>query len=211
MQLSALVGAAHRVNQERCPSSSAAPGCRRSVGCCPRPARTPSACSASAPSAPCAPEDTRLAFEEPAAELGVAFEPAALDELVDLSGGYPFFIQSYGKHVWDVADDSPIASDDVELAAPRAYRELVDSFFRPRYDRATPAERRYMHAMADLGDGDVSSTDVAAGLGHDQPSRVSPQRDGLLTKGLIYAPERGLLAFTVPHMDAYLRQLPERP
>ena len=68
-----------------------------------------------------------------------------------------------------------------------------------------------MHAMADLGEGDVSSADVAAALGHDQPSRVSPQRDGLLTKGLIYAPERGMLAFTVPHMVGYLRRLAERP
>ena len=100
------------------------------------------------------PEDTRPAFEEPAADLGVTFEPAALDQLVAVSGGYPFFIQSYGKHVWDMADDSPIATDDVALAMPRAYRELVDSFFRPRYDRATPAERRYMHAMADLGEGE---------------------------------------------------------
>ena len=156
----------------------------------------------------CRPTDTREAFEEPAAELGVSFEAAALDELVELSGGYPFFIQSYGKHVWDVADDSPIALDDVDLARPRAYRELVDSFFRPRYDRATPAERRYMHAMAELGDSPVSSTDVATRLGHDQPSRVSPQRDGLLTKGLIYAPDRGLLVFTVPHMADYLRKLP---
>ena len=153
-------------------------------------------------------DDTRLAFEQPAAELGVTFESDALDELVRLSGGYPFFIQSYGKHVWDVADDSPIAPDDVDLSAPRAYRELVDSFFRPRYDRATPAERRYMHTMAELGDGAVSSTDVAARLGHDQPSRVSPQRDGLITKGLIYAPDRGVLMFTVPHMADYLRKLP---
>ena len=115
--------------------------------------------------------------------------------------------------MWDVADDSPIASDDVALARPRANRELMWSFFRPRYDRATPAERRYMHAMADLSTGGepVPSTDVAAKLGHDQPGRVSPQREGLLTKGLIYSPERGLLAFTVPHMEKYLRGLPERP
>ena len=68
-----------------------------------------------------------------------------------------------------------------------------------------------MHAMADIGDSPVSSAEVATRLGHDQPGRVSPQRDGLLTKGLIYAPDRGQLAFTVPHMEAYLRGLPERP
>ena len=160
-----------------------------------------------------APDDTRAAFEEPAAELDVAIDPAALDELVEVSGGYPFFIQVYGKHVWDVADDSPIAADDVELARPRASRELQDSFFRPRYDRATPAERRYLHAMADLSPSGawVSSTDVATALGHDQPGRASPQREGLLTKGLIYAPDRGLLAFTVPHFEGYLRSLTERP
>ena len=156
-------------------------------------------------------EDTRRAFAEPAEDRGVAFTSTALDQLVDVSGGYPFFVQSYGKHVWDLADDSPIDEVDVSMAAPRAYRELVDSFFKPRYDRATPAERRYLHAMADLGDGDVPSAEVATRLGADQPSRVSPQRDGLLTKGLIYAPDRGQLAFTVPHMAAYLRGLPERP
>jgi hypothetical protein len=65
--------------------------------------------------------------------------------------------------------------------------------------------------MAELGDGPVQSTDVATKLGYDQPSRVSPQRDGLLTKGLIYAPERGVLEFTVPHMVGYLRTMNERP
>lgn len=211
IQLSALVGAAHRVNQELLPVVIGGAGLPP-VGRVLSEARSYAERLFSIrPVGALPPEDTRAAFEEPAADLGVTFEAAALDELVDVSGGYPFFIQSYGKHVWDVADGSPIASDDVELCLPRAYRELVDSFFRPRYDRATPAERRYMHAMADLGAGEVSSADVAAALGHDQPSRVSPQRDGLLTKGLIFAPERGMLAFTVPHMDGYLRQLAERP
>ena len=91
------------------------------------------------------PEDTRAAFEEPAAELGVAFEPAALDQLVEVSGGYPFFIQSYGKHVWDVADDSPIAADDVDLSQParlpRARRLVLPPSLRPGH-----AGRAALHA-----------------------------------------------------------------
>lgn len=211
LQLSALVGAAHRLNQERLPVVVGGAGLPP-VGRVLSEARSYAERLFSIrPVGALSDEDTRRAFVTPAEDLGVGYTAAAIDQLVALCGGYPFFIQSYGKHVWDVADDSPIAEDDVELAAPRAYRELVDSFFKPRYDRATPAERRYLHAMAELGDADVASTDVAVRLGHDQPSRVSPQRDGLLTKGLIYAPERGLLAFTVPHMAAYLRGLPEKP
>lgn len=203
-QLSALVGAAHRVNQDRLPVVVGGAGLPP-VGRVLSEARSYAERLFSIrPVGPLAPADAQRAFAAPAEDLGVAYTDEALAQLVRLSGGYPFFVQSYGKHVWDLADDSPIAEDDVALAAPRANRELVDSFFRPRYDRATPAERRYLHAMAALGDGDVASADVADRLGH-APSRVSPQRDGLLTKGLIYAPERGLLAFTVPHMAAYLR------
>jgi hypothetical protein len=209
-QLSALVGAAHRVNQESLPVVVGGAGLPP-VGRVLSEARSYAERLFSIrPVGALTDEDTRRAFAAPAGVLGVSITGDALDRLVELSGGYPFFIQSYGKHAWDLADGSPIALDDVELATPRAYRELVDSFFRPRYDRATPTERRYLHAMAELGDGDVSSADVAARLGHDQPSRVSPQREGLLTKGLIYAPERGMLAFTVPHMATYLRQLPDR-
>ena len=210
-QLSALVGAAHRVNQERLPVVLGGAGLPP-VGRVLSEARSYAERLFSIrPVGALTGEDTRRAFAEPAEDRGVAFTSTALDQLVDVSGGYPFFVQSYGKHVWDLADDSPIDEVDVSMAAPRAYRELVDSFFKPRYDRATPAERRYLHAMADLGDGDVPSAEVATRLGADQPSRVSPQRDGLLTKGLIYAPDRGQLAFTVPHMAAYLRGLPERP
>ncbi len=160
-QLDALIGAAHRVNQERLPVVVGGAGLPP-VGRVLSEARSYAERLFSIrPVGALTPEDTRSAFAEPAAELGIDVDPEALDELVALSGGYPFFIQTYGKHVWDVADDSPIAPDDVALATPRANRELVDSFFRPRYDRATPAERRYMHAMADIGNGPVSSAEVA--------------------------------------------------
>ena len=205
-QLSALVGAAHRVNQDRLPVVIGGAGLPpvgrvlsearsyaerlfsiRPVGAlsprrCPRGVRRPGL-------------RPRASTSRPGRSTGWsrcrAATPSSCRATASTCGISPTI--------------RPIAEDDVALAAPRANRELVDSFFRPRYDRATPTERRYLHAMAALGDGDVSSADVAAALGHTQPSRVSPQRDGLLTKGLIYAPERGVLAFTVPHMAAYLR------
>ena len=88
----------------------------------------------------------------------VAFDPdtgrvdtAALDALYDAADGYPYFVQAYGKVTWDVAATSPITADDVAMAAPAAEAELAVGFFGSRYDRATPAEREYMHAMAELG------------------------------------------------------------
>jgi len=148
-----------------------------------------------------------LAITEPASALGVAYKPAALLALRRLAGGYPFFIQTHAKFVWDVAVASPIEEIDVLTSGGRADDQLRRSFFSPRYDRATPAERRYMHAMASLGDDHVATPDVARVL-DKKPVGVSVQRDGLLNKGLVYAPERGLVAFTVPHMAAFLRSLP---
>lgn len=147
------------------------------------------------------------AITEPAEELGVSVAPEALIALRNLAGGYPFFIQTHAKFVWDVAVESPITEEDVVLASPRADEQLRRSFFSPRYDRATPAERRYMHAMASLGDDPVATADAARVLAR-RPTDVSVQRENLLNKGLVYAPERGLVAFTVPHMAAFLRSLP---
>lgn len=148
-----------------------------------------------------------LAIAEPAKRLHVSVAPTALAALRELAGGYPFFIQTYAKFAWDAAAGNPIGPTDIEVAGPRAEDQLRRSFFGPRYDRATPAERRYMHAMAALDSEAVPTADVASRLGRRQ-SDVSVQRDGLLNKGLIYPPERGLVAFTVPHMSAYLRSLP---
>ncbi|CAN5908431.1 ATP-binding protein [soil metagenome] len=148
-----------------------------------------------------------LALTQPAEALDATYEPAALVALRDLAGGYPFFIQTHAKFVWDVAVTSPIGLQDVQTAGPRANAQLQRSFFSPRYDRATPAERKYMHAMASLGEKGVATAEVAAAL-QKKPYHVSVQRDGLLNKGLVYAPERGLIAFTVPHMAGFLRALP---
>ncbi len=134
------------------------------------------------------------------------FTEEALKALYDKADGYPYFVQAYGKATWDVAARSPIGAEDVELAAPAAEEELAVGFFGSRYERATPAEREYMRAMADLAgdDGPVPTAAVAQELGR-KPASLSPARDGLIKKGLIYSAERGTIGFTVPHFGRYLR------
>jgi hypothetical protein len=161
-------------------------------------------------------EAADLALVAPASEEGAAVEPAALEALYAATAGYPYFVQAYGKVAWDVAPRSPITAEDVKVAAPEAEAELAVGFFGSRYERATPAEREYLRAMADAAhrqveDGeDVDETDsvptaaVASALDR-KPQSLSPARDALLKKGLIYSGERGRIAFTVPHFGRYLR------
>ena len=152
------------------------------------------------------------ALVTPADEEGAAYEPGALEAMYAVTGGYPYFIQAYGKVVWDAATASPITAADVQMAAPIAEAELAVGFFGSRFDRATPGEREYLRAMADaaltLEDLDdtesVPTSEVALVLGR-KPQSLSPARDALLKKGLIYSGERGRIAFTVPHFGQYLR------
>jgi hypothetical protein len=148
-----------------------------------------------------------LALLAPAEREEVTFEPAALDALYEAADGYPYFVQAYGKVTWDVATGSPVTARDVHVAAPEAEDELAVGFFGSRYERATPAEREYMRAMAALGDEPVPTSAVAEEL-RRKPSSLSPARDGLIKKGLIYSSERGLIAFTVPHFGKFLRSQP---
>jgi hypothetical protein len=154
--------------------------------------------------------DAALAL--PAEEEGAGFTAEALDAMYAATGGYPYFIQAYGKAVWDLAPASPMTASDVAVAAPEAESELAVGFFGSRFERATPGEREYLRAMADVGVelGDetdaVPTADVAAHLGR-KPQSLSPARDALLKKGLIYSGERGRIAFTVPHFGRYLREI----
>lgn len=148
------------------------------------------------------------ALVAPAEDEGVTYEPAALDALYAATEGYPYFVQAYGKVTWDNAPTDPIGPDDVRMAAPEAQAELAVGFFGSRYERATPAEREYLRAMAALSDdthGVVPTSDVATYLGR-KPSSLSPARDSLIKKGLVYSAERGTIAFTVPHFGIYLRR-----
>ncbi|GAA2180065.1 ATP-binding protein [Brooklawnia cerclae] len=149
------------------------------------------------------------ALRAPAEEEDAGYTTEALDAMYRATGGYPYFIQAYGKVAWDLAPTSPITADDVAVATPEAEAELAVGFFGSRYERATPAEREYLRAMAELADPEdpsagVATSAVAEHLGRT-PQSLSPARDALLKKGLVYSSERGLVAFTVPHFGRYLR------
>ncbi|TAM84839.1 MAG: ATP-binding protein [Jatrophihabitans sp.] len=157
-----------------------------------------------------------LALRAPAREEGADFTDDALEAMYEATGGYPYFVQAYGKAVWDAAPRSPISAADVAVAAPEAETELAVGFFGSRYERATPAEREYLRAMADLapeagaGRTEIATAAVATALGR-APQSLSPARDGLLKKGLVYSGQRGKIAFTVPHFGRYLRAHPDDP
>lgn len=152
--------------------------------------------------------DARAVLATPAGDQGVEFSKDALKSLLAFTQGYPYFLQEWGYHVWNAAPESPITLDDVNLAARDVQRRLDENFFRVRMDRLTPAEKRYLSAMADLGPGPHRSGDVAAKLGVKVES-VAPRRSGLIQKGMVYSPAHGDTAFTVPMFDDFLRRTPQ--
>src|SRR5689334_11506162 len=147
------------------------------------------------------------ALQLPARGEDAEFADDALAAMYDATGGYPYFIQAYGKTAWDVAPSSPITAADVAVAAPEAENELAVGFFGSRYERATPAEREYLRAIAEVaGTSDEgASTAAVAECLKRPPQSLSPARDSLLKKGLVYSSQRGRIAFTVPHFGRYLR------
>lgn len=119
--------------------------------------------------------------------------------------GYPYFLQEWGKHAWDIADASPITEHDVAEATALTIAKLDESFFRVRFDRLAPAERRYLWAMAELGPGPHRSGDIADERGRDVTA-LGPTRSKLIAKGMVWSPAHGDTAFTVPLFDEFMRR-----
>ena len=133
------------------------------------------------------------------------YERAAVAEIIRRTQGYPYFLQEWGKQCWDSAEASPVALSDVDAATVGAVLELDATFFRVRFERLTPAQKRYLRGMAELGPGPHRSGEVAAVLDKHVTS-VAPTRAQLIEKGMIYSPAHGDTAFTVPLFDEYLRR-----
>lgn len=150
-------------------------------------------------------KDAESALREPAKREGVVWQPQALKLAVQLTRGYPYFLQEWGYHSWNAAKagSGKIVTKDVKTASEIARANLDDSFFRVRFDRVSPREKEYMFAMAALGPGAHRSGDIASELGTTVES-VAPVRSSLIKKGMVYSPAHGDTAFTVPMFNEYL-------
>jgi len=147
----------------------------------------------------------RQALVVPAADGGATWATDGLAAAVGTAGGYPYFIQAIGKHVWDNARTNQIRLEDVEVGLAEAQREIDDGLYRSRWERATPAQRELLRSLAALaGESPVAVADVVRAMGKTRASDISVSRNELIKKGLVFAPERGLLAFTVPGMHTFI-------
>ena len=153
--------------------------------------------------------DAHKALRDPVENASAKFEENAIDKIFQLTQGYPYFIQEWGYQVWNHAEDARITLADVKKVTPIVIKRLDENFFRVRFDRLTPTEKKYLRAMACLGPGPYRSGDIADVLGV-QANSVGPTRANLINKGMIYSPAYGDVAFTVPLFEEFMiRAIPE--
>ncbi|HEY9899886.1 MAG TPA: ATP-binding protein [Pantanalinema sp.] len=150
-------------------------------------------------------KDAARALQDPVQASGETFAPEALDEIYRLTNGYPYFLQEWGYQAWNHAVASPISLEVVQESTDLVVARLDENFFRVRFDRLTPGEKKFLRAMAQLGSGPYRTADIADCLGVKINS-LSPTRSSLIKKGMIYSPSHGEMAFTVPLFDAFMRR-----
>ncbi len=150
--------------------------------------------------------EAKRALTAPAEKHGVQFTEEALEAILQQTQAYPYFLQEWGKHCWNCANATPVSQSDVDHATQLAIAELDTSFFRVRFDRLTPMEKKYLRAMAELGNQPQRSGDIAQLL-KKEVQAVAPTRASLLKKGMIYSPSHGDNRFTVPLFEDYMKRV----
>lgn len=205
-QLAALISALHRCAQQQLPITVVGAGLPQLRGRMGKAKSYAERLFDFPEIGPLTSDDATSAIVKPAEHEGVVIDPRAVERIVQETKGYPYFLQEWGKQVWDVATVSPITEDDVASAARQAIAALDESFFRVRFDRLTPVEKKYLRAMSDLGHGPHRSGDIADAMGRAVQS-LGPTRRDLIAKGMIWSPTHGDTAFTVPLFDEFMKRI----
>jgi hypothetical protein len=207
-ELSALVMGLHKTSQRQLPVVLMGAGLPQLVGNMGRSKSYAERLFEFPEIGPLARADAELAITEPVTQAGERIQKAAVDAIIQATQGYPFFLQAWAYHSWNEAEASPITKAHVAAAHIKVLQNLDSSFFRMRFERLTPSEKRYLRAMAELGPGPHRSGDIADILGVKVTS-IAPVRGNLIAKGIIHAPAHGDTAFTVPLFDDFMkRQMP---
>lgn len=205
-QMAALISALHRCSQERLPVTvvgAGLPQLRGRMG----DAKSYAERLFDFPQiGPLSASDAAEAIVRPIESEAATIEEVAVQAIIKKTKGYPYFLQEWGKHTWDTASRSPIQQKDVLNASDEAVAALDESFFRVRFDRLTPTEKRYLRTMAELGPGPHRSGDIAEKLGRSVSS-LGPTRASLIVKGMIWSPTHGDTAFTVPLFDEFMKRI----
>jgi hypothetical protein len=205
-QMAALISALHRCSQEQLPVTVVGAGLPQLRGRMGEAKSYAERLFDFPEIGPLDPPDAREAIVRPAQNEGAEILEEAVELIIEKTQGYPYFLQEWGKHTWDIAAESPIKRLDVLNASDEAVAALDESFFRVRFDRLTPREKKYLRAMADLGPGPHRSGDIADELGRTVQS-LGPTRAGLIAKGMIWSPTHGDTAFTVPLFDEFMKRI----
>lgn len=205
-ELSSLIMAMHKVSQKSLPIVLIGAGLPQLVGKAGRAKSYAERLFDYPELGPLNKEDAKLALQAPAQKEGVSFTNEALNEIINVTKSYPYFLQEWGYQAWNLADQTLIDVGTAKQATAAAIQRLDQSFFRVRFDRLTPREKEYLRALAELGSNPQRSGDVADKLGIDVQS-AAPLRNNLIKKGMIYSPSHGDTAFTVPLFDGFMKRI----
>jgi len=204
-ELAALIVAIHRVNQKQLPIMFFGVGLPQIAALSGNAKSYAERLFSFPPVGPLDNQSARAAILSPIEKEGEEITNKALEMIVKETKGYPYFLQEWGYQAWNIADKSPIDSDDIKKASIEALRRLDEGFFRVRYDRLTPKEQEYVIAMAKIGKDPYKSSEVAEELSGSVQS-LGTLRSNIIHKGMIYSPKHGDIAFTVPMFEDYLRR-----
>jgi hypothetical protein len=205
-QLAALISALHRCSQKQLPVTVVGAGLPQLRGKMGEAKSYAERLFEFPEIGPLNPEEATDAIVKPVRDEAADIEAGAVELIIQQTKGYPYFLQEWGKHAWEIASQSPITVTDVENAHAETIATLDESFFRVRFDRLTPTEKQYLRAMADLGPGPHRSGDIAAALNRETSS-LGPIRNNLINKGMIWSPTHGDTAFTVPLFDEFMKRI----
>jgi predicted AAA+ superfamily ATPase len=205
IELEALIMAVHRINQKKLPIMVVGAGLPNLIKLTGDAKSYAERLFKYPDIGPLNPKEAKRALVQPAEAAGVKFAEDAVDEVIKLTKGYPYFLQEWGYQAWNTSSKSPITISDIRSASQKAEENLDKNFFRSRYERLSNPQKVYLRAMAKLGTEPQKTSDIAKEIGKDS-KQLSSTRDGLIEKGMIYSPEYGLAAFTVPMFDEFLKR-----